>query len=111
MTPPDNANQSIIGSPESPIPLTPSERRLIRSAARFRLTFFSAIVILGATVHIWHKHFERFTANRFFLAYNIVAWAGLVFGAFYSASCQHRLHRLLQRFTRLDARNTNDRNA
>ena len=79
------------------ISLTPSEQRLLRDAARFRTTLFCAFVLLAAACHVWLTYFTLFTANRFFLAYNVTVYVGLVWAGFYTASYHRRLHRLLQR--------------
>jgi hypothetical protein len=97
MTPSDNPDQSPNRPGDSSISLTPSEQRLLRDAARFRVTLCFAFVILAVVCHVWLTHFSRFTTNRFFLAYNIAVYVGLVWAAFYTASYQRRVHRLLQR--------------
>ena len=80
--------------------LTPSEQRLVRELGRYRRTIFFAFVLLVAICVVWLRQFHRFMANPFFLTYNLVVYAGLIWAAFSTAHYQRRLHRLLERLRR-----------
>jgi hypothetical protein len=84
------------------IRLTPSEQRLVRGLSKYRRTLFFAFVLFVVICLVWLKHFQRFSSNPFFLAYNLVVYAALVWTAFSTARYQLRLHRLLERIRRHD---------
>src|SRR5437773_1218 len=102
MNPADDPTASGVRVADSPISLTRPEQRLIRNAARFRVTLFFAFVLLAAVCYIWREHFNRFTVNPFFLAYNLTVYVGLIWAAFYTAMYQRRVHILFQRLRQLD---------
>jgi len=93
-----------MNSPNSPqsrqISLTTSEQRLIVNTGKYRPTVFSALVILSAVCYIWFEHFDRFTSNPFFLAYNVIAYVALICAAFATARYQWRIHQLLRQLQR-----------
>jgi hypothetical protein len=82
--------------------LTRSEQRLIRELSKYRRTVFFAFVLLVAICLVWLKHFHRFMSNPFFLTYNVVVYAALIWAAFSTARYQWRVHRLLERLRRRD---------
>jgi len=86
-----------IHSASSSSTLIATERRTVRDAASYRITLAVGFVILAAVCRIWYKHYDRFVADRFFLAYNLIVYAALVSAPFYTAYYQWRVHRLIQR--------------
>lgn len=80
--------------------LSPSEKRLVRSAEKSLLTLVCAFIILLGVCIIWMRHYRLFIADRFFLVYNIIIYLALVWAAFWTYTYERRVYQLLAKLLR-----------